>query len=164
MAKVKRIPGIRAQVLGAAIALSLKDGKVGWFESATYEGGQPVAGVAYVMEHGSATGIPPRPYFRPTADEQQGAWAQTSAQISRAILRGQMAPGSLMEALCLKAEGDVRAAITKVTSPPLAEATIAARKRKLAKGTLIKAGKTMGIEKPLVASGLMLASLTSKVE
>ena len=71
-----------------------------------------------------------------------------------------MPPGAVLEALCLKAEADVRQAIINVTAPALKQSTIDARKRKLAKGTRFKGS----IEKPLVASGLALATLTSKVE
>lgn len=168
MAKITRTSGpSRASILGAAIGLSQTDGKVGWFESARYEGGKPVAGIAAVQEYGSASrGIPPRPYFRPTAEEQRPAWGKTAEQVSKAIIQGHMPPGALMEALCLKAESDVRRAIIAVTTPALKPATIAARKRKLAPGSKISAPtqKTMGITKPLVDSGLMLATLTSRIE
>lgn len=166
MARITRTAGpSRAALVAATMQLGDKTGKVGWFESDKYEKGQPVAGIAAVHEFGSASrGIPPRPYFRPTAAEQAQAWKGTAAQVSRAIVQGRLAPGSLMEALCLKAEGDVRATITKLSTPALKEATIDARRRKLADGTKVNAGKTMGIAKPLVDSGLMLATLTSKVE
>lgn len=165
MAQVRRTQGpSRAALVAATVSLGDKQGKVGWFAGKNYEKGQPVAGVAAAQEQGVAGKFPPRPFFRPTADAQAGAWKQTAAQVSKAVIQGHMPPDSLMEALCLKAEGDVRKTITELTSPKLADATVEARKRKLAKGTLVKAGKTMGIEKPLVASGLMLATLTSKVE
>ena len=64
-------------------------GRVGWFPSAVYEGGQPVAGVAFVQEHGSAKrGIPPRPFMRPTATDKREAWAKTVAQLTKAAALG----------------------------------------------------------------------------
>lgn len=166
MARITRTAGPgRAALVAATVQLGDKTGKVGWFESDKYEKGQPVAGIAAVHEFGSTSrGIPPRPYFRPTAAEQAQEWKATAAQVSKAIVQGHIPPGGLMEALCLKAEGDVRATITKLSSPALKASTVQARKDALAKGTLVRKGKTMGIEKPLVASGLMLATLTSKVE
>jgi hypothetical protein len=160
--KVNKTPGpARRVILGAAVDLGQRTGRVGWFPSAKYEDGTPVAGVAAVQELGSASqGIPPRPFFRPTGDEKSKEWAATAKGLSRAVMRGQLAPANLFEQLCLSAEGDVRATITKLQTPALAPETIAARKRKLTKG---KAPKST-IEKPLVDSGYLLATLTSQVE
>lgn len=160
--KVNHTPGpARRVILGAAVEIGQKTGRVGWFESARYEDGTPVAGVAAVHELGSAAqGIPPRPFFRPTGDAQAAEWASTAKTAARAVMRGQLAPAALFEAVALKAEGDVRATITKLQTPALARETVAARKRKLAKGK----APASTIEKPLVDSGLMLATLTSQVE
>lgn len=160
--KVTRVAGpSRATILGAAVQLGQQSGKVGWFPSARYADGTPVAGVAAVQELGSASqGIPPRPYFRPTADAQANEWARISAGYARMVMRGQIRPADMFEGLCLAAEGAVRETITKLQTPALAEETIAARKRKLAKGK----PPAMTIEKPLVDSGLLLATLTSQVE
>jgi len=161
--KVTRVAGpARKHILGAAIQLGQQSGKVGWFPSAKYPDGTPVAGVAAVQELGSAKqGIPPRASFRITADAEANEWARVSAGLSRMVMRGQIQPVDLLEGLCLKAEGDVRETITKLQSPPLAAATIAARKRRLAAGGPPPAAT---IEKPLVDSGLMLATLTSQVD
>jgi len=141
-------------------ALDGATGRTGWFPSAVYEGGQPVAGVAYVQEFGSPSrGIPPRLGMRETATEKRQEWAATAAQISRASTQGKIAPGQVMEAVTLAAEGAIRAHITKVTSPPLKAATVAARKRRLANGG---AGAKSTISKPLVDTGIMLATLTSE--
>lgn len=56
--------------------------KVGWFSSARYETGQPVAGVMAIQEFGSGP-IPPRPFFRTTIAEQKQAWADYAAQARR---------------------------------------------------------------------------------
>ena len=137
-------------------------GRVGWFPSALYEGGQPVAGVAFVQEHGSAKrGIPPRPFMRPTATDKREAWAKTVAQLTKAAALGKIAPENVMRGLTLAAEGHVRATITKLQDPPLADATVAARKRRRAdKG----AGAKASIAKPLVDTGILLNTLTSEVE
>jgi hypothetical protein len=165
--KVTRVAGLsRAVILGAAVELGQRSGKVGWFPAAQYPDGTPVAGVAAVHELGSATqGIPPRAFFRPTAAEQANEWGRISAGYARMVMRGDIAPKAMFEGLCLAAEGAVRETITKLNSPPLAQATVDARKRRLAPGTKVaKKPAVMGIEKPLVDSGLMLATLTSQVE
>ena len=65
----------------------------------------------------------------------------------------------------MAAGGHVAATITKVTAPALKDATIAARKRRLADEGKSVTGKkggagVAGIEKPLVDSGILLASLS----
>jgi len=159
--KITRKGGERAAITATVKALGNAEGKVGWFESARYEGGQPVAGVAFVQEHGSPKhSIPARPFMRPTAAEKSESWAKTAAGLSRAAMRGEIAPDAVMEGLALAAEGNVRVAITKLTAPALSPKTVAARKRRLAnKGKGAKAS----IAKPLVDTGLMLATLTSQV-
>lgn len=159
--KITNKGGQRAAITATVQALDGAEGKVGWFESAQYEGGQPVAGVAYVQEHGSPKhNIPARPTLRPTAAEKSTDWARTAAGLSRAAMRGEIAPGDVMEGVALAAEGSVRAAITKLQAPALSPKTVAARKRRLAnKGK----GAKGSIAKPLVDSGVMLATLTSQV-
>lgn len=142
--------------------LNAAQGRVGWFPSAIYENGVPVAGVAAVQEFGSPSrGIPPRLGMRATAAEKQAEWAETAAKITRAAAQGKLAPGNVMPAICLAAEGHIRATITKVTTPPLKPATVAARKRRLANGGR---GAKSTITKPLVDTGILLNTLTSEVD
>lgn len=191
--KVTRKAGKSEALRTASAALQGQQGKVGWFESAKTEDGKPVAGIAAVQELGStARSIPPRSFFRTTAAEQRNDWAQTAREIARAVTLGKMPADSMGEALCLKAEGDVRAKIASITEPPLSPLTILARKdRREGEKMRKKAAKygpqqpyTMGGKrigqlaaqlnqgppdlsgvsaKPLVDTGLMLATLTSQV-
>lgn len=143
-------------------ALDAGVGRVGWFPSAVYEGGQPVAGVAFVQEHGSTKrSIPPRPFMRPTATEKRSEWAKTVGQLTKAAAQGKIAPENVMQGLTLAAEGHVRATITKISAPPLAESTVEARKRRKANGGK---GAQASIAKPLVDTGILLNTLTSEVE
>lgn len=135
-------------------------GRVGWFPSAVYEGGQPVAGVAQVQEFGSPSrGIPPRPFFRSTAAEKQGDWRNTVEHLARAAAQGKLAPAQVIEGVSLAAEGHVRETITKITSPPLKQATVDARRRRLTNGGV---GAQASIAKPLVDTGILLTTLTSE--
>jgi len=121
-----------------------------------------VAGIAYVQEFGSPSrGIPPRSFMRSTAAERRGDWAKTVEQISRAAAQGKIAPNNVVPAVCMAAEGHVRETITKLTSPPLKQATIDARKRRLANGGK---GAQSTIGKPLVDTGVMLNTLTSETD
>lgn len=154
--KAGKIDALRQAVKG----LDGAQGRVGWFPSAKYEGGQPVAGIAAVQEFGSpARNIPPRSFFRTTATEKRESWAHTVEQVSRAAAQGKIEPGRVIEAVALAAEGHVRETITKIQSPPLKTATIDARKRRLANGG---AGAQATIAKPLVDTGILLNTLTSE--
>lgn len=160
----------------AAKGLTGTQSKVGWFASAKYEGGQPVAGIAAVQEFGSpARGIPPRLGIRTVVIEQRENWKRVVAKISRAVANGKLAPGSVMEAIAMKGAGDIAAHITKVTEPPLSMITVELRRRRRAGDTI--SGKTVGEAakaaksaffeapsaseaKPLVETGHLLATLS----
>lgn len=154
--KAGKIDALRHAIDGLNGAQS----KVGWFPSAVYEGGQPVAGVAHVQEFGSPSkGIPPRLGMRATATEKREEWKHTVENLSRAAVQGKIDPDKVAEGIALAAEGHVRETITKVTSPALKQATIDARKRKLANGGK---GAQASIGKPLVDTGILLNTLTSE--
>lgn len=157
MAKLRHTPGPGVKALTAAIkGLAGQQAKVGWFPSAKYEDGTPVALVAVVQEHGSTEkGIPPRPFMRNTADEKKAEWQKDSHVITKAVIDGKMPADGALQGLAQKAEGDIRRAISKVSTPPLSERTIAARARRHSKG---KAST-----KPLVDTGILLNTLTSQV-
>lgn len=135
-------------------------GKAGWFESAKYENGTPVAYVASIQEFGSPQQkIPPRPFMRKTIAEETEAWRAYLASGARAILAGNETTISVMEAVAMKAAGDIAHTISEITSPALKEATVKARMRKYAdKGTV------GSLTKPLVDTGYMVSSVTGVVE
>lgn len=156
--KVIRKQGVNMQVILAN--LSNKSAKVGFFDSAKYADGTPVAYVASIQEFGVAEkNIPPRPFMRPTVSGQKETWGKLAESGARSVLKGNTDIHNVMTQIAGKAAADIQTTITKVTSPALSPKTIAARLRKRADG------KTVGnLTKPLVDSGLMLSSLTFKVE
>lgn len=164
--KEGKIEALREAVKGLDGAQS----KVGWFPSAVYEGGQPVAGIAHVHEFGSPSrGIPPRLGMRATATEKREEWKRTVEQLSRATMQGHMPAGHVLEGLAMAAGGHLAQTISKVTAPALKAATIAARKRRLADGgkslTGAKGGAGVaGIAKPLVDTGILLDTLSYEFE
>lgn len=150
---VRRVPGPAA----ASVSVALKEldglvGKTGWFETAKYADGTPVAYVATIQEMGYPEGgIPARPFLRPTAAEKGapgGEWSQVAAAGARAALNGKTTAAAALEALTLKAAGDVGKTIVSITTPALSPRTIAAK----------------GFSKPLVDTGQMLQSVTGVVE
>lgn len=176
--KITKREGGSSALTAAVKVLDGSQGRVGWFESAKTPDGTPVAGIASVQEFGSpAKRIPPRSFMRSTSSDQAPAWAKFTEQAARAVVQGKLAPDAMTEALALKAEGDVRRTISKIVAPPLSPLTLLARKERKA-GRKVT-GKTLGeltkrsdkgppdvtgvSTKPLVDSGLMLATLTSQV-
>lgn len=157
MAKLRHTPGPAAKALAATIKrMGGQQAKVGWFPSAKYEDGTPVALVAVVHEYGSAKkGIPPRPFMRTTQAEKKAEWQRDSHVLAKAVIDGHMQPEGMMQAVGQKAEGDIRKTISKVSTPPLKEQTIEARARRHSKG--------LSSNKPLVDTGYMLNTLTSQV-
>ena len=140
--------------------LNKKKLNVGWFESSKYEDGMPVAQVAIMNEFGSvAKNKPPRPFMRNAISDNENRWSKTANQVSKNILKGQSIETGL-NLLGVVVESDVKKSIVDITSPALAQSTINARKSRVAKGRKIQAT----IEKPLIDTGYMLATLTSEVK
>ncbi|EBI3714160.1 hypothetical protein DPU05_14780 [Salmonella enterica subsp. enterica serovar Teddington] len=156
MAKLIRNPGPMAERLRVATAeLQRKQAKVGWFESAKYEDGTPVAYVAAINELGPNA----RPFMRPTIQERTQVWKAVGKQGAKRVINGEAGAGQMFEMLGLQASGDIAKTISSITTPPLSPRTIAARQAKMANG------KTIGnLDKPLVETGLMINSLTYIVE
>lgn len=103
--------------------------------------------------------IPARPFMRPTAIREKQHWLELMAQGAKAIMAGKQTGYTVMDALGLKAAGDIAKSITEVFTPELKPSTIAARRRALTDN------KTVGsLDKPLVSSGLMLDTVTHIVE
>lgn len=151
--------------------------KVGWFPSAQYEDGTPVAQVAMIQEFGApAVRIPPRPFFRPTIDEKRGEWVDSVAKGARAVAAGRMSASQVLEAVGQKAAGDVRYTISRVDSPALSPVTLLLRKwrregKKITGKTVGQAAAAVAAgadvsgvpSQPLNDTGLLLATLTSVV-
>lgn len=188
MAKITRVNngGIGKKKLKIMLdSLEGVEAKVGWFESAKYENGTPVAVAAIVAELGApGKSIPPRPMFRPTIAENQGAWAKLAESGAKAVLKGNYTMREVMDAIGLQASGDVRKTIASITEPPLSILTLLARKHRRGNDAdgvpNTVTGKTLGVlakeldkgppdvsgvsTKPLMDSFLMYDTLTYVVE
>ncbi|UNY40207.1 structural protein [Pseudomonas phage vB_PcuM_ KLEP17-4] len=130
--------------------------QVGWFDTAQYEDGTPVAYVAAIQEFGYPKGgIPPRPFLRPTIEQQRNAWRDSIAAGMRTVLEGKRSAREVLERVGMLAAGNVSESIAAVTSPALKQSTLDARQRRK---------KTPGVSnKPLVDTGLLIQSVDSKV-
>lgn len=130
--------------------------EVGYFNTAKYPDGTPVAYVAAIQEWGyAAGGIPPRATIRPTIAEKQSEWGRQIAGATSGAIDGNVNIRKAYEAIGAMAAGDIGKKITQIMSPPLKSSTIRARQSRK---------KTPGVSaKPLVDTGLMLQSVTHKV-
>lgn len=149
------------RALDGVVAMGRVEGKVGWFDSARYSNGVPVALVAAVNEFGwPEHNIPPRLGMRATAEASKGPWQNVSATAAKRVAKGTLSPFEAMDLITQVAAGDVRKHITEVRSPPLAVNTVKARLAGKKQGRVV----SISISKPLVASGLLLNTLTGKAE
>lgn len=179
MAEVKRVKGPASrQVKILTQGLQNAEGRVGWFESARYEDGTYIAGVAAVQELGSPKmKIPPRSFIRTTAMEQRRAWMEIVRKGAAAVANGKNTADEIMELLAMRASGDIRKKITQIWSPPLRPGTIRARIRrtrayqnlktrsgKIKRSTRIMKDPPKSLTKPLVDQGIMLDTLTYTVK
>lgn len=160
---VKRVQGPGAKRLNALIkGAGDKDGKVGYFESARYEDGTPVAYVAIIQELGSpANNIPPRSFMRTTTLEKRRSWAELAKRGAQLVLKGEITPYQAMLGLVTQAKGDVQAKIAAIQDPPLSPITLALRKVKLGRvpglGPNVT-GRTVGIVAAMLSAGTLSTS------
>ena len=133
--------------------------RVGWFPTAKYEDGTPVAEVAVKNEFGDpGAHIPPRPFMRPTFDANKDKWTKIVQDGARQVVKGNVQATEVLEAVGLQAAGDVKAMISSIWSPPLAQMTIDRRAARYKSGEVTKS-----LEKPLVDTGLLLATVSNDV-
>ncbi len=139
------------------LAKQLKDAhkasvQAGWFESAKYQDGAPVAGIMAQNEFGnSKIGIPARPFFRPAIEDNKKAWAKIVGNGFKAALNGQSTPDNVLNMLGLKVVSDVKIAITTGDHVALSPITIALRKLRN-EGVPI-GGSTVGAVASAIANG-----------
>lgn len=158
MAEVIRKPGPgKAQLEAMLQNLRGASVKVGFFEDHQYDNGTPMASVAVWIEFGTKTS-PPRPVFRITVREHQEDWRKLVRLLSKKVATGELSVRQVMEQLGNAAAGHLATAISELTDPPLAEATIKNRmSRKKNKDTV------GNLDKPLIDTGLLFAGVTFQV-
>lgn len=141
--------------------LERKEIRIGFFETAKYPDGTPIAYVAAIQEFGYGP-IPPRPFMRPAQLQNQNKWQAGIAAGVRSALNGSININDALVQVGKVAAGDVSKAIKAVTAPPLEQSTVDARKRRLSKRSSRKANPKT-ISKPLVDTGEMIQAVASAV-
>lgn len=132
--------------------LASKQVRVGFLETSKYPDGTPVAYVATIQEFHPQHA---RPFMRPTIEEQRSAWQASLKQGMQAVLDAQLDATTMLQQFGMRAAGDVRLTISRIHTPALAPATLAARQRRRS---------TPGVSaKPLVDTGLLIQSVNSDV-
>lgn len=184
MGTLKIAPGAALKNLEALIAsVPGHVAKVGFLDSAQYSTGVSIAYVAAIHEFGApSAGIVPRSFMRPTMDAQKNSWKNLFAQGAKAIAKGNRTAKDVYDGVGLQASGDVRKAISTLTSPPLSKVTLLARKFKQEHGpdSITGFGQIVGFmhdlkknpdidlsgvsTKPLNDTGALLAHVTNTTE
>lgn len=119
--------------------------RVGFLESATYPDGTSVATVAAAQNFGSAaSGIPPRPFFTDTIDENKGHWGP---DIAGALKANDFDASKALALMGEEIQGELQDKITTFIGAPLKPATVARK----------------GSSKQLVDTGHMLNSVGYEV-
>jgi len=122
--------------------------QVGFPSGINYEEGTPVAYVATIQEFGAPeVNIPPRPFMRPTVKANKHEWTKIIASRIPKVVMGKMTAFDVLDLVGISAAADIQVTISKVDSPPNSPATI----------------KRKGSSKPLVDTGLMVASVQNAV-
>lgn len=148
MSKLETVLAARARELASKVA------KVGWFETAVYPDGKPVAEVAMIHEHGApGAKIPARPFFKPVISENKEAWKANLASGVRAVMAGKIDADSMFEQIGALAAGQVRAKLASGDFLKLSPITLMLRKWKDADPGLKIGGRMVGAAAASVAAG-----------
>ena len=171
-ARLKKIPkGFRGRVA-----------QFGWFESAIYEDGTPVAYVAIIQEKGAIGGggfvIPARPFIGPTVEKNKKAWVGIMRDGLRAMAAGKgVSAGDVLEGVGLQAAGDLAKQIASNNVEALSPVTLLLRlwrrqgmsiklTQVRAAVAQVKSGKFSvagAPTEPLQATGHLIATISSTV-
>lgn len=103
--------------------------------------------------------IPPRPFMKPSVEDNKEDFVGQIEQISRKFLNGEISEQQAAEMIGAEAAGNIKKAIAKVNAPPLKASTVR-RKRSGYADT-----ETTGfLTKPLVGSGHLLETVDYQAE
>ncbi len=129
--------------------------EVGFFETAIYPDGTPVAYVAAIQEFGNPAGNnPSRPFFR-NAISQNDGWKDLANKAMNAVIEGRMELNQALNQMGLKMGADVQESIADGSYEALKQSTLDARQsRKRTKGVS---------SKPLIDTAQMLQAVSYSV-
>ena len=122
--------------------------QIGFPSGINYEDGTSVAYVAAIQEFGApAVNIPPRPFIQPTVKAKKDYWAKIIEKQIPKVVFGKMTAFDVLDLVGITAAADIQTKISSIYSPPNSPATIMKK----------------GSSKPLIDTGLMLASVQNAV-
>lgn len=131
--------------------------EAGFFESAKYTDGTPVAYVAAIQEFGYPEGkIPSRPFFRNAIKANEKKWQAASSQLMLSVIEGKLSKEQALEQLGALIKSDIQEAIIDGEFESLKQSTLDARQSRK---------RTAGVaNKPLIDTGHMMRSVDYAVE
>ena len=154
MAKGLDFAKIKARLEAIPAGFADREAKVGWFPSAQYKDGTPVAYVAAIQEQGAPTvGIPPRPFIRPTIADRKGDWVGVMTQGMRAVVKGKATADDVLEGVGLQASADIGKTLASSQFQALSPITLMLRKMRDDDANLVVTGKVVGEAARRVAAG-----------
>ncbi|WP_321905129.1 hypothetical protein [Paraburkholderia tropica] len=172
------LPGLE-KVKERIVEISKKTIKAGVL-SGTYEDGTNIAYVAAIQEFGApAANIPPRPFMSTTVAERQKQWKSSLARGIAAAAAGTVDANDVMDQVGGLMAADIQKKISEINSPALSPITVMLRGMRGKDASLVVTGSTVGeaaarvangddnygaSTKPLVDSGLLLKSISFKVD
>lgn len=122
--------------------------QIGFPSGINYEDGTSVAYVAAIQEFGApAVKIPARPFMQPTVRQKKDEWVKIVSKYLPQVVLGKKTAFDVLDLVGRVAAADIKTTISSIYSPPNAPATI----------------KRKGSSKPLIDTGLMLASVQNAV-
>lgn len=131
--------------------------EAGFFESAKYDDGTPVAYIAAIQEFGHPEGnIPSRPFFRNAIKANEKKWQAASSQLMLSVIEGKLSKEQALDQLGALIKGDIQESIIDGEFEPLKQSTLDARQSRK---------RTAGVaSKPLIDTGHMMRSVDYVVE
>jgi hypothetical protein len=129
----------------------------GFFESAKYANGTPVAYIAAIQEFGYPEGnIPSRPFFRNAIKANEQKWGDIAGRLIESAIEGKLSESQALEQLGSMIKGDIQESIIDGDFESLKQSTLVARQSRK---------RTAGVaNKPLIDTGHMMRSVDYTVE
>lgn len=103
--------------------------------------------------------IPPRPFMKPSVEDNKEDFVGQIEIISRKFLNGQLSEQQAAEMIGAEAAGNIKKAIAKVNAPPLKASTVRRKQNQYADKSV-----TGALTKPLMDSGVLFKSVEAKAE
>lgn len=136
---------------------------VGFFDTAVYPGGTPVAYVASIQEFGWGP-IPPRSFMRTTMAEKKQEWEKNFVSGFKAVLNGKVNVSQVYEQMGMKIVGDIKKKISSIQDPALSPLTLMARKDRRDHAKNAKKNAKFGPQKQFKMSGTRIGELSAQLD